>query len=63
METLFRQGGVDLLRVIDIHRTLLQARSGYLDALYELRQALADLAAAVADPALALEPEPDGPGN
>lgn len=63
METLFRQGGVDFLKVVDIRRKLLQARSGYLDALYELRQARADLAAAVADPALALDPEPNEPGS
>jgi cobalt-zinc-cadmium efflux system outer membrane protein len=58
METLFRQGGVDLLKVIDIRRKLLQARSGYLDALYELRQARTDLAAAVGDPAVTLDSEP-----
>src|SRR5207245_9903972 len=58
METLFSQGGVDLLKVIDLHRTLLTARSGYLDALFELRQARDDLAAAVADPSLTVDPEP-----
>jgi cobalt-zinc-cadmium efflux system outer membrane protein len=58
METLFRQGGADLLRVFDIRRKLLQARSGYLDALYELRQARTDLAAAVGDPGLTLDAEP-----
>src|SRR5262249_46953826 len=58
METLFNQGGVDVLKVLDIRRKLLQARSGYLDALYELRQAHDDLAAAVADPTLPLDPEP-----
>ena len=57
METLFRQGGADLLRVLDIRRKLLTARSGYLDALYELRQARTDLAAAVGDPALTLDAE------
>jgi cobalt-zinc-cadmium efflux system outer membrane protein len=60
METLFLQGGVDLLKVIDLHRTLLTARSGYIDALFELRQALDDLAAAVADPSLTIGAEPGG---
>jgi cobalt-zinc-cadmium efflux system outer membrane protein len=57
MERLFSQAGVDLLKVMDVRRKLLQARGGYLDALYELRQARNDLAAAVADPALALDLE------
>jgi hypothetical protein len=43
---------VDVLRVIDVHRKLLRARDGYLDTLWELRQAQADLAAALGDPAL-----------
>jgi outer membrane protein TolC len=43
------QPGVDLTRVIDIRRRLLRARDAYLDALFELSQAQADLAAAVAD--------------
>ena len=33
-----------------------RARDGYLDALFEVNQAQADLAAAVGDPALALNP-------
>ena len=55
IERLFRAGdpGVDLLRLIDVHRKLLQARDGYLDAQWELRQAQADLAAALGDPAAA----------
>jgi outer membrane protein, heavy metal efflux system len=56
METLFNQSAVDLLKVIDVQRKLLTARSGYLDALYELRQARDDLAAAAADLALAIDP-------
>jgi cobalt-zinc-cadmium efflux system outer membrane protein len=44
---------VDVLRFIDVQRKLLKARDGELDALWELRQAQADLAAAVGDPALA----------
>jgi cobalt-zinc-cadmium efflux system outer membrane protein len=56
MEALFRQGRIDVLKVIDLRRKLLQARGGYLDALYEVRQAQADLAAAVGDLTLALPP-------
>jgi cobalt-zinc-cadmium efflux system outer membrane protein len=54
IEKLFRadEPGVDLLRLIDVHRKLLRARDGYLDAQWELRQAQADLAAALGDPAL-----------
>jgi cobalt-zinc-cadmium efflux system outer membrane protein len=40
---------VTLLSVIDVRRKLLKARDGYLDALWELSQAQADLAAAVGD--------------
>jgi outer membrane protein TolC len=47
----------DFLKVMDVRRKLLQARGGYLDALYELRQARNDLAAAVGDPALPLDLE------
>ncbi len=54
MEALFAQGRVDVLKVIDLRRKQLQARGGYLDALYEARQAQADLAAAVGDLSLAL---------
>jgi cobalt-zinc-cadmium efflux system outer membrane protein len=54
MEALFAQGRVDVLKVIDLRRKQLQARGGYLDALYEARQAQADLAAAVGDLTLAL---------
>jgi outer membrane protein TolC len=43
---------VDVLRVLDVRRKLLRARDGYLDALYELRLAEADLAAALGDPSL-----------
>jgi cobalt-zinc-cadmium efflux system outer membrane protein len=56
MQTLFAKGGVPALSVIDIQRKLLRARDGYLDALYELRQAQADLAAAMGDPGLAIAP-------
>jgi cobalt-zinc-cadmium efflux system outer membrane protein len=55
MEQLFRtgQGGVDLLRVLEVRRKLLKAQDGYLDALWTYTQALADLAQAVGDPGLA----------
>jgi len=60
MEKLFLQGdpGTDVLRVIDLRRKLLRARDGYLDALWEVSQAVADLAAAVGDPGLAVTPCP-----
>ena len=55
LEKLFAQNeqGVDVLRVIGVQRTLLRAADAYLDARFEVGQALADLAAAVGDPALA----------
>jgi cobalt-zinc-cadmium efflux system outer membrane protein len=51
VERLFAQGdkSVDLIRVLDLRRKLLRAREGYLDVLFEMNQALADLAAASAD--------------
>jgi outer membrane protein TolC len=54
VEELFKTGqqGVDVLRLNDVRRKLLHARDGYLDALFELRTAQADLAAALGDPAL-----------
>ena len=60
LEQLFLSGepGVDVLRVINVRRKLLTARDGNLNALYELSQAQADLAAAVADPTLAIESGP-----
>jgi cobalt-zinc-cadmium efflux system outer membrane protein len=64
MERLFQAGepGVDLLRVIDVRRKLLRARDGYLDAVWSVRQARADVAAAVGEPALGLiAPEPGEP--
>lgn len=53
VERLFAQGepGVDVLRVIDLQRKLLQAQDGYLDALAEEDDSHADLAAALGDPA------------
>jgi cobalt-zinc-cadmium efflux system outer membrane protein len=53
---------VDLTAVFDVRRKLLSARDGYLDALWSVRQARADLAAAVGEPALGLGlPEPPAP--
>jgi cobalt-zinc-cadmium efflux system outer membrane protein len=58
IERLFEAGtpGVGVLQVIDVRRKLLRARDGNLDALLELAQALADLAAAAGEPALAVHP-------
>jgi cobalt-zinc-cadmium efflux system outer membrane protein len=60
IQTLFeaRAPGVDVLRVIDVQRKLVHARDVELDAVFELRQSLADLTAAVGDPSLALAPSP-----
>jgi outer membrane protein TolC len=46
--------GVDVLKVIGVQRNYLTAFSTYLDALFEVSQARADLAAGVGDPAIAL---------
>jgi outer membrane protein TolC len=55
------QQAVDLSRVLEIRRRLLRARGAFLDALWELSQARADLAAAVGDPVLPLGvPPPAG---
>ncbi|MCX7664604.1 MAG: TolC family protein [Gemmataceae bacterium] len=68
-ELLFEQGqgGVDVLRLLDVRRKLLRAQDGYLDALLAYTSALADLAQAVGDPALAMQPaaliKPDEPGK
>jgi cobalt-zinc-cadmium efflux system outer membrane protein len=64
VERLYRAGDprVDLLRVMDVRRKLLRARDSYLDALYEIHQAMADLHAAVGGPAVAAGPcPPPGP--
>jgi cobalt-zinc-cadmium efflux system outer membrane protein len=71
LEQLFAQAdpNVDVPRVLDVRRKLIRARDGYLDALWELTQAWADLAAAVGDPTLMVVPctpppvlAPLGPG-
>jgi cobalt-zinc-cadmium efflux system outer membrane protein len=54
MEALRAQGVVDVLRMVDMRRRQVKADDGYLDAQWELNQALADVAAAVGDPALAI---------
>ena len=58
-EKLFKANdpSVDLLKLLDVRRKLLKSRDGYLDALWELSQARADLAAASGDPALAVNTE------
>lgn len=58
LDRLFERGepGVTLARVVTIRSRLIQTRSAYLDALFELSQARADLAAAVGDPSLTLSP-------
>ncbi len=50
--------GADLPRLIDVRRKLLRARDGYLDALWAVRQARADLLAATGEPVLDLCPPP-----
>jgi outer membrane protein TolC len=45
---------VSVIHVVETRRKQLKAQDGFLDALGELRQARADLAAAVGDPALAV---------
>jgi outer membrane protein TolC len=49
LEKLFQQAdpSVDVLRLLDVRRKLLHAQDAYLDALWEVCQAQADLAAAV----------------
>jgi outer membrane protein, heavy metal efflux system len=56
LDKLFAQNepGVDLLRVIGVQRNYLRSLDAHLDAQFEVSQARADLAAAVADPALAM---------
>jgi cobalt-zinc-cadmium efflux system outer membrane protein len=56
MEDLFKNGrpNADLVRVVDLRRKLLRAQDGYLDALWAVRMARADLLAATGEPALGL---------
>jgi outer membrane protein, heavy metal efflux system len=57
---LFESGDatVGALQILDVQRKLLKARDGLLDAQFEVRQAVADLAAALGDPAVAVGPCP-----
>jgi outer membrane protein TolC len=59
LDRLFAQGepGVDILRWSDIRRRYLRGEEGYLDALWELNQARAELAAAVAEISLLIRPQ------
>lgn len=56
IENLLESGdpNVNVIHVVDTRRTQLKAHDGMLDALWELRQARADVAAAIGDPALAV---------
>ncbi len=58
---LFESGDatVGALQILDVQRKLLKARDGLLDAQFEVRQAVADLAAALGDPAVAVGSRPD----
>jgi outer membrane protein TolC len=58
IEKLFTEGdpGVDVVKVLDLRRKLLSARDGYLDAVWEVTQARADLAAALGQPLLDVTP-------
>jgi outer membrane protein TolC len=47
---------VTAIHAVDTRRKLLKAQDSYLDALWEVKQARADLAAAVGDPAVAVLP-------
>jgi len=64
IQRLFAKGepSADVLRVLDVRRKLLKAREAYLDALWEVRQAQADLAAAVGDPLPPPSLPPQAPG-
>jgi cobalt-zinc-cadmium efflux system outer membrane protein len=54
-DNLFKEGEIDVMRLIEVRRRHLRSRDSYLDALWELNQARADLAAAVGDFTLATE--------
>jgi outer membrane protein, heavy metal efflux system len=57
---LFESGDatVGALQILDVQRKLLKARDGLLDAQFEVRQAVADLSAALGDPSVAVGPCP-----
>jgi cobalt-zinc-cadmium efflux system outer membrane protein len=54
MQDLFDHNQTDVVRLIGVRSKLLKARDSYLDALLEVRQALADLAAAIGETGPAL---------
>jgi outer membrane protein TolC len=54
MQDLFDHNRTDVVRFLEVRRKLLKARDSYLDALLEVRQALADLAAAIGETGPAL---------
>jgi cobalt-zinc-cadmium efflux system outer membrane protein len=54
MQDLFDHNQTDVVRLIVVRSKLLKARDSYLDALLEVRQALADLAAAIGETGPAL---------
>ena len=56
IERLRNKDKVDVSKLNEARRKLLKTWDGYLDALWEVTQAEADLAAAVGDPALAIAP-------
>ncbi|HBI45874.1 MAG TPA: hypothetical protein DDY78_23920, partial [Planctomycetales bacterium] len=49
---------VGALQILDVQRKAIKAHDGLLDAQFEVRQAVADLAAALGDPATAVGPCP-----
>lgn len=57
---LFASGdpSVDSLKILDVQRKVLMGRNGLLDAQFEVRTAVADLAAALGDPSIAVGPCP-----
>jgi cobalt-zinc-cadmium efflux system outer membrane protein len=61
MRKLFEAGdpGVDMLKVVDIRRKIIRARDNYLDALWAVRQARADVLAATGEPSLEFGKQPD----
>lgn len=61
MQRQFDQNKADYVRVTDVRRKLLRARDSYLDALWAVRQARADLLAAIGEPALDLCAPPAEP--
>jgi outer membrane protein TolC len=54
MDKLFQNGEIDAIKIIEVRRNLLKARDGYIDALWGVRQARADLLAATGEPILGL---------